>query len=512
MSIPSITPIQIEEELRKSYVDYAMSVIVSRALPDVRDGLKPVHRRILYAMWDKGYTSDAAHKKVARIVGDVMGQFHPHGDTAIADALVRMGQPWSLRLPLIDGQGNFGSVDGDNPAAMRYIEARLAPAAEPLLEDLSFDTVAFTPNYDESLQEPSVLPARYPHLLVNGSGGIAVGMATAIPTHNLGEVIDATLLLLKSPQATAQALMKHLPGPDFPTGGSIVNTADLERIFATGRGAVILRGRIALEEIRRGRKALVITEIPFQVKKKALIEKIAELVREKKIEGITDVRDESSREGMRIVLDLRPAVVVERIITQLLKDTPLQTSVGVNLLALSNGRPEVLSVRDVLMAFLEFRREVVTRRTRFSLDKALDKAHVQTGLVVAAANLDRVVKLIREAADPAAAREALMAQMWTPPELPEVVLALDTGRLDPKGRYGLTEAQAKAILDLKLHRLTGLERRDLLDDLTKLADLIAGLQTILASPEGVSSVIASELKEIRKRFATPRRTALGVAA
>ena len=426
-----ISPISIEEEMRKSYLDYAMSVIVSRALPDVRDGLKPVHRRILYTMHENGFTPDKPYKKSARIVGDVMGKYHPHGNLAIYDALVRMAQDFSLRLPLIDGQGNFGSVDGDPPAADRYTESRLAKTAMPLLDDLDKETVDFQSNYSNEFQEPTVLPAKYPNLLVNGSGGIAVGMATNMAPHNLGEVIDATLAVMDNPAVTIEELLPLIPGPDFPTGGIILGRAGIKSAFLTGRGSIVLRSRVETEEIRKDRQALIVTEIPYQTNKSQMIEKIADLVRDKRIEGISDIRDESSREGMRVVIELKRDAEPEIVLNQLWRFSQLQSSFSVNNIALLRGRPEQLHLLDLLQAFIAFREEVVTKRTKFLLKKARDRAHVLVGLAIAVANIDEVIKLIRASKDSGEARIALMARAWPAKQLAPLIALI----ADP--RHGL---------------------------------------------------------------------------
>ena len=471
-----IAPITIEEEMRKSYLDYAMSVIVSRALPDVRDGLKPVHRRILYGMKEAGYEYNKPFRKSARIVGDVMGKYHPHGDQSIYDAMVRMAQDFSMRVPLIDGQGNFGSMDGDAPAAMRYTESRLAKAAHSLLDDIDKETVDFQPNYDESEHEPVVLPARFPNLLVNGAGGIAVGMATNIPPHNLGEVIDATCALIDDPATTDERLMELVPGPDFPTGGIILGHAGSRAGMMTGRGSVIMRGRCEIEEMGKDRQAIVITEIPYQVNKSAMIEKMAELVRDKRIEGISDLRDESDRRGVRVVVEIKRDAVAEIVLNQLYKFTPLQSSFGVNMLAINNGRPELMTLRQVLQAFIGFREEVIRRRTVYLLGQARNRAHVLVGLAIAVANLDEVIKLIRAAKDPAVAKEQLMARDWPAADVEPLVKLIDEpDRKVVNGVYRLSEEQAKAILDLRLHRLTGLEREKLHGELTEIGGDITAI-------------------------------------
>ena len=505
-----ISPISIEEEMRKSYLAYAMSVIVSRALPDVRDGLKPVHRRILFAMNEGGRTPDKKYTKSASTVGDVMGKYHPHGDSAIYDALVRMAQDFSLRLPLIDGQGNFGSVDGDPPAAMRYTESRLHKAAMPLLDDIDSDTVDFQPNYDGERQEPMVLPAKYPNLLVNGAGGIAVGMATNMAPHNLGEVIDATLALMDNPSITLEQLLPLIPGPDFPTGGIILGRAGIKSAFATGRGSIVLRSKVEVQEIRKDRMALVVTEIPYQVNKAHMVEKIAELVRDKTIEGISDIRDESSREGMRVVIELRRDAEAEVILNQLWRFSALQSSFSVNNIALSRGKPEQLTLLDLLKAFVAFREEVITRRTKFSLRKARERAHVLVGLAIAVANIDEVIKLIRASKDAAEARAALMGRAW-PAKMLEPLIALIA---DPRhalradGTYVLSDEQARAILDLRLQRLTQLGLDEISAELEKLAGEIKDYLEILSSRSRVMAIIRAELTEIKTNFVTPRRTAI----
>ena len=503
-----ISPISIEDEMRKSYLDYAMSVIVSRALPDVRDGLKPVHRRILYTMEENGFSPDKAYKKSARIVGDVMGKYHPHGNLAIYDALVRMAQDFSLRLPLIDGQGNFGSVDGDPPAADRYTESRLAKAAVPLLDDLDKDTVEFQLNYSNEFREPVVLPAKYPNLLVNGSGGIAVGMATNMAPHNLGEVIDATVALIDDPAIGIDDLMAHMPGPDFPTGGIILGRAGIRSAFHTGRGSITLRGRVTVEEIRKDREALVITEIPYQVNKAMMIERIAELVREKKIEGISDIRDESSREGMRVVIELKRDAVADVVLNQLYRLSALQSSFSVNNIALLGGRPEQLNLKDLLAAFVSFREEVVTRRVKFLLKKARDRAHVLVGLAIAVSNIDEVIRLIRGSRDAAEAREALMARDWPARDLAPLIALIADPRhvLTAENTYRLSDEQAKAILDLRLQRLTALGIEEVTAELERLAAEIKDHLETLSSRARVMGVIKDELAEVKANFATPRQT------
>ena len=508
VSPQDITPITVEEEMRRSYLDYAMSVIVSRALPDVRDGLKPVHRRILYAMYEGGRTPDKRFTKSATTVGEVMGRYHPHGDTAIYDALVRMAQEFSMRLPLIEGQGNFGSVDGDPPAAMRYTESRLDKAAVPLLDDIDRATVNFQPNYDGERQEPSVLPAKFPNLLVNGAGGIAVGMATNMAPHNLGEVIDATLATMENPAITVEDLLPVIPGPDFPTGGIILGRAGIKSAFATGRGSIVLRSRVQVEEIRKDRRALIVTEIPYQVNKSVTIEKIAEMVRDKRIEGISDIRDESSREGMRIVIELKRDAEPDVVLNQLWRFSTLQSSFSINNIALNGGRPEQLNLIDLLKAFIAFRDEVVARRIKFLLNKARDRAHVLVGLAIAVANIDEIIRLIRASKDAAEAREALMSRDWPAKTLePLIALIADLRhKLKPDGSYRLSDEQARAILDLRLQRLTQLGLEEISAELEKLAVEIKDYLDILGSRVRMRTIIKDELLAIKAEFATPRRT------
>lgn len=493
--------------MRSSYLAYAMSVIVSRALPDVRDGLKPVHRRILYSMRESGFTHDKPYRKSARAVGDVMGKYHPHGDSSIYDAMVRMAQSWSMRVKLIDGQGNFGSVDGDSPAAMRYTEARLAKAASFLLDDIDRDTVDFQPNYDESEQEPKILPAAFPNLLINGASGIAVGMATNIPTHNPGEIIDATLALIAQPDLTLEDLMKIVPGPDFPTGGIILGRAGIRSAFETGRGSVIIRARAEIEDLNRDRHAIIITEIPYQVNKSTLQERIADLVRSKQIEGISDIRDESDRSGMRIVIEVKRDATPEVVLNHLYRFTQLQTSFGVNMLALDNGQPRLMGLKDVLEAFITFREDVILRRARYDLMKARDRAHLLVGLVIAVANIDAVIALIRAAPDAASAREALMTTPWDAADIePLLALILDEGNVIVDGKVHLTEAQARGILELRLQRLTGLEREKIQQELSEVAEKISELLAIIASRPRRMEVMQDELAAIRAELATPRMT------
>jgi DNA gyrase subunit A len=503
-----IFPVSIESEMRRSYLDYAMSVIVSRALPDVRDGLKPVHRRILYAMHENGFDWNKPFRKSARVVGDVMGKYHPHGDSAIYDAMVRMAQHFSMRLQQIDGQGNFGSMDGDKAAAMRYTEARLAKAAHFLLDDIDKDTIDFKANYDETTKEPSVLPARYPNMLVNGAGGIAVGMATNIPPHNLGEVIDGCMAVIDNPDITVEGLMEFVFGPDFPTGGLILGRSGIHSAFKTGRGSVVMRARTHFEEIRANREAIIVTEVPYQVNKATLMEKIADLVRDKKLEGISDLRDESDRSGVRMVIELKRDAVAEVVLNQLFRFTALQTSFGVNMLALNRGKPELMNLKEIIQAFVEFREEVITRRTIHLLKKARDRAHLVVGLGIAVANIDEVIRLIRAAADPTIAREQLMAKSWPAGDIvPLIELIADPHQVGAEdGNYRLSEAQARAILELRLHRLTGLERDKIAAELTELGEKIIDFLDILGSRERKLTILKDELTEMRNEFADPRRS------
>jgi DNA gyrase subunit A len=503
-----IRPVSITDEMRRSYLDYAMSVIVSRALPDVRDGLKPVHRRILYGMNELGLASNKAYKKAARVVGDVIGKYHPHGEGAVYDALVRMAQEFSMRVPLVDGQGNFGSVDGDPPAAMRYTECRLAKVAHELLDDLDKDTVDFQPNYDASEREPSVLPARFPNLLVNGAGGIAVGMATNIPPHNLGEVIDACIAQLDNPEISIEELTQIVPGPDFPTGGLILGRAGIMAAYHKGRGSIVMRAKVHTEEIRKDREALIVTAIPYQVNKRTLIEKIAEQVRDKRIEGISDLWDESNREGMRIVIELKRDAVADVVLNQLWRFSDLQTTFGANLLAINGGRPEQLNLKDMIASFTAFREEVVGRRTRHLLGKARDRAHVLVGLAIAVANIDEMIRLIRNAPSPAEAREQMMAREWPAKDIgPLVELIADPRhRLTADGMLRLSDEQARAILDLRLQRLTALGRDEIGDELKKLGEEIKDYLAILSSRARIVGIIKKELADIKAEFATPRLT------
>ena len=500
--------VSIADEMKTSYLDYAMSVIVSRAIPDLRDGLKPVHRRILYAMHETGNTHDKAYRKSARPVGDVMGKYHPHGDSAIYDALVRMAQDFSMSLPLLDGQGNFGSMDGDNPAAMRYTEVRMDKPAASLLADIEKDTVDFQDNYDGKDREPSVLPARFPNMLVNGAGGIAVGMATNIPPHNLGEVVDATLALIENPDLDSAQLNEYVPGPDFPTGGMMLGRSGARKAYLEGRGSVIIRSKTRVEEIRKDRYAIVIDEIPYQVNKAAMIEKIAETAREKKIEGIAHVQDESDRNGVRVVVELKRDATPEVVLNQLFRFTPMQTSFGCNMLALNGGRPEQLTLHGFLSAFITFREEVVARRTAYDLRKARERSHVLCGLAVAVSNVDEVVATIRSSADAAEARTRLMERRWPAQDILEYIALIDdpTHTANEDGTYNLSETQARAILELRLQRLTQLGVREVTDELQELAGKIKEYLALLASRERIMQIISDELREVKDQFAVPRRT------
>ena len=503
-----IAPIAIEDELKKSNLDYAMSVIVSRALPDVRDGLKPVHRRILFSMSEQGHTPDRSYVKSARVVGDVMGKYHPHGDLAIYDTLVRLAQPFSMSQLLIDGQGNFGSVDNDPPAAMRYTECRLTKAAMSILADLDKDTVDFKDNYDGSEHEPTVLPSRIPNLLVNGGGGIAVGMATNIPPHNLGEIVDACLAYVDNPEIGLDALLDIVPGPDFPTGGEIIGRTGARNALMTGRGSVIMRGKAAIEEVRKDREAIIITAIPYQVNKAGLVERIAELVREKRVEGIADLRDESDRQGMRVVVELKRDASADVVLNQLYRFTPLQSSFGVNMLALNRGRPQQMGLREMIVAFIEFREEVVVRREKFELSKARDRGHVLVGLAIAVANIDEFIHIIRSSKDPAEARERIVAKDWPSGDMMPLVDLIADPRtiLLEGGRIRLTEEQARAILALTLSRLTGLGRDEIFGEAETLASAIQGHLSLLSSRDNIMAVVRQELVEVRAAFAVPRRT------
>ncbi|UWR05008.1 DNA gyrase subunit A [Ruegeria conchae] len=500
--------VSIESEMRTSYLDYAMSVIVSRAIPDLRDGLKPVHRRILYAMHETGNTHEKAYRKSARPVGDVMGKYHPHGDSAIYDALVRMAQDFSMSLPLLDGQGNFGSMDGDNPAAMRYTEVRMDKPAASLLADIEKDTVDFQDNYDGKDKEPTVLPARFPNMLVNGAGGIAVGMATNIPPHNLGEVVDATLALIDDPDLTSEQLIEYVPGPDFPTGGVMLGRSGARKAYLEGRGSVIIRAKTRVEELRKDRYAIVVDEIPYQVNKAAMIEKIAEAVREKRIEGVSHVQDESDRNGVRVVVELKRDATPEVVLNQLYRFSPMQTSFGCNMLALNGGRPEQLTLRRFLTSFIDFREDVVARRTAYDLRKARERSHILCGLAVAVSNVDEVVATIRSSADAAQAREKLMTRRWPAADIEGYLRLIDDplSKMNDDGTYNLTEVQARAILELRLQRLTQLGVKEVTDELEELAAKIEEYLDILSSRERIMSIIGDELRSVRDQFAVPRRT------
>ena len=505
-----VRPISIVDEMKRSYLDYAMSVIVARALPDARDGLKPVHRRILYSMHEQGHLPDRKYVKSARVVGDVMGKYHPHGDSAIYDALVRMAQDFSMRLPLIDGQGNFGSVDGDPPAAMRYTECRLAQPAMALLDDIDKDTVDFQENYDGNEKEPVVLPARFPNLLANGAGGIAVGMATNIPPHNLGEIIDACVALIDDPALSIEDLIKIVPGPDFPTGATILGRQGIRTAYHLGRGSIVMRGKVEIETLRREREAIIITEIPYQVNKAHMVERIGELVREKKIDGIADIRDESDRQGYRVVVELKRDAMPDVVLNQLYRFTPLQSTFGANMVALDGGRPLVMTLKDLLAAFVAFREEVVSRRTKFLLNKARDRAHVLVGLALAVANIDEVIRLIRAAPDPNSAREALMEREWPAATVAALIELIDDPRhkVSATGTAKFSAEQAKAILDLRLQRLTALGRDEIKEELDKLAAEIRDYLDILRSRARILAIVKDELAAVKAEFATPRRTVI----
>jgi DNA gyrase subunit A len=505
-----IRPVSILDEMKRSYLDYAMSVIVARALPDARDGLKPVHRRILYGMYENGFEWNKPYRKSARTVGDVIGKYHPHGDQSVYDALVRMAQDFSMRVPLIDGQGNFGSVDGDMPAAMRYTESRLTKVAQTLLDDIDKDTVDFQPNYDNSEKEPSVLPAKFPNLLVNGAGGIAVGMATNIPPHNLGEVIDACVALIDNPSLSIDELINIIPGPDFPTGGIIVGRQGIRSAYHLGRGSIVMRGKVTIDTIRRDREAILITEIPYQVNKASMVERIAELVREKKIEGIADLRDESDRDGFRVVVELKRDAVPDVVLNQLYKFTPLQTNFGANMVALDGGRPQTMNLKDFLTLFVAFREQVVTRRTKYLLTKARDRAHILVGLAIAVANIDEIIRVIRTSPDPNTARDTLMSRDWPAQDVAAMITLIDDPRhkINPDGTARLSMEQAKAILDLRLQRLTALGREEISEELDKLAVEINDYLDILRSRARVQSIIKTELNDIKVEFGTPRKTVI----
>jgi DNA gyrase subunit A len=503
-----IRPVSILDEMKRSYLDYAMSVIVARALPDARDGLKPVHRRILYSMYEQGHTPDKKYVKSARVVGDVIGKYHPHGDQSIYDAMVRMAQDFSMRVPLIDGQGNFGSVDGDPPAAYRYTEARLTKSALEVLGDIDKDTVDFQPNYDNSEKEPSVLPAKFPNLLVNGAGGIAVGMATNIPPHNLGEVIDACVALIDEPALGIDDIINIIPGPDFPTGGIILGRQGIRSAYHLGRGSIVMRGKVTIDTIRKDREAIIISEIPYQVNKATMVERIAELVREKKIEGVSDLRDESDRDGFRVVVELKREAVADVVLNQLYRFTPLQTNFPANMLALDQGRPQTMNLKDLLTLFIAFREQVITRRTKFLLNKARDRAHILVGLAIAVANIDEIIRVIRTSPDPNAARDTLMSRDWPARDVEAMITLIDDPRhrMSPDGTARLSLEQAKAILDLRLQRLTALGREEISEELDKLAIEIADYLEILRSRARVQAIVKAELAEVKTRFATPRKT------
>lgn len=503
----NIAPTMISEEMRRSYLDYAMSVIVSRALPDARDGMKPVHRRIIYGMYENGYDSTKPYRKSARIVGDVMGKYHPHGDSSIYEAMVRMAQPFSMRLTLVDGQGNFGSMDGDGAAAMRYTEARLAKVSACLTDNLDEDTVDFMPNYDESLQEPTVLPARFPNLLVNGGNGIAVGMATNIPPHNLGEVIDACCAYIDNPEISAEELIQIVPGPDFPTGGLILGYGGAKQAYMTGRGSVMMRAKCSIEEIRKDKEAIIVHEVPYQVNKANLVAHIAELVKDKRVEGISDIRDESDRQGVRIVIEIKRDFQADVILNQLYKYTELQTSFGMNMLAINGGRPMMMNLKDIISTFIEFREEVIRRRTVYRLNKARDRAHVLVGLAIAVENLDPVIELIKTAPTPQVAREKLVATEWAAGSIEAWVQLIDEpDRKVENGIYRMSDDQAKAILDLKLQRLTGLERDKIHDELVALGADIKEYLSVLSSREKLYGIMRDELVAVKDEYATPRMT------
>jgi DNA gyrase subunit A len=504
--IPSVN---LEEEMKTSFLSYAMSVIVSRALPDVRDGLKPVHRRILYSMYESGYDFSKPHRKSARIVGEIIAKFHPHGTEAVYDAMVRMAQDFSLRLPLVHPQGNFGSMDGDPPANMRYTEARLSKPAHYLLADIDKETVDFTPNYDASTEEPTVLPSRIPNLLVNGAGGIAVGMATNIPSHNLGEVIDGCCALMDNPELTVEELMEYIPGPDFPTGALIMGRRGIHNAFKTGRGSIVIRGRTHVETIRKDREAIIVTEVPYQVNKAKMIERMAELVNNKELEGISDLRDESAGDGVRVVIELKKDAIAEVVLNRLYSLTPLQTSFGVNMLALNGGRPQQMGLKQILECFVEFREEVITRRTRYELKKARERSHILVGLDLAVANLDEMIALIRSAPDPQTAKEAILARPWKVFDVEPLIRLIDEpGYPIVDGTYRMSEAQAKAILDLRLHRLTGLERDKIASELKELVEEIKEYLHILGSRDRRLEILRTELLEIKENYANPRRTTI----
>jgi DNA gyrase subunit A len=505
-----IRPVSILDEMKKSYLDYAMSVIVSRALPDARDGLKPVHRRILYSMYEQGHTPDKKYVKSARVVGDVIGKYHPHGDQSIYDAMVRMAQDFSMRVPLIDGQGNFGSVDGDPPAAYRYTEARLTKVAMEVLGDIGKDTVDFIPNYDSSEKEPAVLPAKFPNLLVNGAGGIAVGMATNIPPHNLGEVIDACVALIDNPALTIDELINIIPGPDFPTGGIILGRQGIRSAYHLGRGSIVMRGKVSIDTIRKDREAIIVTEIPYQVNKATMVERIADLVKEKKIEGIGDLRDESDRDGFRVVIELKRDAVPEVVLNQLYRFTPLQSNFPANMLALDSGRPQTMNLKDFLALFVAFREQVITRRTKYLLNEARDRAHILVGLAIAVANIDEMIRVIRTSPDPTTARDTLMSRDWAARDVEAMITLIDDPRhrINEDGTTRLSFEQAKAILDLRLQRLTALGRDEISKELDALAVKIADYLDILRSRARIQAIVKTELAEVKDAFATPRKTVI----
>ena len=504
----SIERVEIEDEMKKSYLDYAMSVIVSRALPDIRDGLKPVHRRILYSMYDGNYDWNKPYRKSARIVGEVMGKFHPHRDSAIYESMVRMAQSFSMSLKLLDGQGNFGSMDGDPPAAMRYTEIRLGKVASTLLDDIDKETVNFVENYDNSLKEPSVLPAKYPNLLVNGAGGIAVGMATNIPPHNLGEIIDATILLLNNPKAEDREIKECILGPDFPTGGIIIGNSGIQSSYSTGRGSIIIRGNTEIETNAKEKSSIIINEIPYQVNKSRLVEQIADCVRAKKIEGITDLRDESDKDGVRIVVELKRDATAEVVLNQLHKFTSLQTSFGTNILALKNGMPTQFGIREILETFIDYRIEVIIKRTSFDLNKAREKEHILIGLAIAIENIDKIIEIIRSSKDSTEARENLIKNKWQSKNLFSLLKKHKDDRLLNKieGAMYLSVEQAKAILELRLQRLTGLERNKVETDLLEISKKIGELLKILSSDKLIRKIITEELSDIKSNYAVDRRT------
>ena len=509
--VPSdIRPVSILDEMKRSYLDYAMSVIVARALPDARDGLKPVHRRILFAMYENGFEWNKPFRKSARTVGDVIGKYHPHGDQSVYDAMVRMAQDFSMRVPLIDGQGNFGSIDGDQPAAMRYTESRLTKIAQSLLDDIDKDTVDYQDNYDSSEKEPKVLPAKFPNLLVNGGGGIAVGMATNIPPHNLGECIDACVALIDDPSLTIEDLNKIIQGPDFPTGGIILGRAGIRSAYNTGRGSIVMRGKVHIEPTRKDREAIIVTEVPYQVNKATMVERIAELVRDKKIEGISDLRDESDRDGYRVVVELKRDAVPDIVLNQLYKFTPLQTNFGANMVALDSGRPQLFNLKELLSIFVAFREQVVTRRTKFLLNKARDRAHILVGLAIAVANIDEIIRVIRTSPDPTTARDILMERRWPAQDVAAMITLIDDPRhrLEEDGTARLSFEQAKAILDLRLARLTALGREEISEELDKLALEIADYLDILRSRARVQTIVKDELGAVKSEFATPRKTVI----